>query len=126
MKKKYKDKCRSDSVVSMQACLDILLIYVHRLPIKTHYKTTYTYFPSAILTLQLVNVSIENLPIFQFALFAVLAVAFANPKPEPQVLAYTAPAVGYGYSAYAAAPVAYSAPYAAAAYPYGYSAYYVR
>ncbi|CAH0694168.1 unnamed protein product [Spodoptera exigua] len=60
-----------------------------------------------------------------FALFAVLAVAFANPnpKPEPQVLAAYPAAAAYPY-AYAPVAAAYSAPYAA--YPYGYSAYYVR
>ncbi|KPI97413.1 hypothetical protein RR46_09320 [Papilio xuthus] len=59
-----------------------------------------------------------------FALFAMLAVAFANPNPKPDpALAYAAPAVlPVGYSAYS--PLAYSAPYAAAL-PYAYN-YYVR
>lgn len=60
----------------------------------------------------------------QFFLFAVLAVAFANPKPDPQLLAYSAASYPVAYTGYGAAPLAYSAGYAP--YPYGYSAYYVR
>lgn len=65
----------------------------------------------------------------QFALFALVAAALASPKPDPQVLTYSAgpavvPAVGYA-SPYA--PVAYSAPYAAVpGLPYAYSGYYFR
>ncbi|RVE44656.1 hypothetical protein evm_010675 [Chilo suppressalis] len=59
-----------------------------------------------------------------FALFAVLAVAFAAPKPAPapQVLTYSpgldyvVPAGGAVVSPYAAAPLAYSA---YSAYPAG-------
>ncbi|KAF9803031.1 hypothetical protein SFRURICE_012276 [Spodoptera frugiperda] len=61
-----------------------------------------------------------------FALFAVLAVAFAspspNPKPEPQFVYSAGAAYPYGYAPVAAA---YSAPYAA--YPgYAYGSYFVR
>ncbi|GBP35150.1 hypothetical protein EVAR_28349_1 [Eumeta japonica] len=60
-----------------------------------------------------------------FALFALFAVAFANPKPEPQTFVAPASVPVVGYSAYS--PVGYAAPYSAV--PYGYSAYgayYVR
>ncbi|KAL0822576.1 hypothetical protein ABMA28_004616 [Loxostege sticticalis] len=62
-----------------------------------------------------------------FAIFALVAVAFASPKPA-ELLTYAAPAAGVlplTYSAYPA-PVAYSAQYAAAPVPYAYSSYYLK
>lgn len=64
----------------------------------------------------------------QFAIFAMLAVAFASPKPDVLTYAAAPGVLPVAYSAYSA-PLAYSAPYAAAPVPYaytGYSGYYVR
>ncbi|RVE44658.1 hypothetical protein evm_010677 [Chilo suppressalis] len=63
-----------------------------------------------------------------FALFAMVAVAFANPNPKPDVLTYAAaPGVlPVAYSGYSA-PVAYTAGgLTYGAVPYAYNGYYVR
>ncbi|OWR51080.1 hypothetical protein KGM_204891 [Danaus plexippus plexippus] len=57
-----------------------------------------------------------------FFFLAVLAVAFASPKPDPQVLAYSAPGlVAAGYPYYGG--LLGAAPYA---YPYAYNPYLIR
>lgn len=76
------------------------------------------------------NIQSLHLFLLQFLFFALVAAAFASPKPDPQVLTYSAPGVfpAVGYSPYSAyAPVAYSAPaYAPVPYAYTAGAYYVK